>query len=198
MDKRVHHLYACGEDVFYSYRRSNNISESKMKPVLSATYAKSTSCPFNICSKESFVVNFVVRGFLRNGITIFCWRDNWTVLSVIILICVRVCWQMAEVRVYVRYILRFVTIISNWCKFILLVEKQKSVQKEIPHSPQKKKKKKMPMWSNYPALSCFKMERWMSLERFPTFFIILKFKPHRSTVASIGSFQTIRLIVDSN
>ena len=63
-------------------------------------------------------------------------------LSVIILICVRVCWQMAEVRVYVRYILRFVTIISNWCKFILLVEKQKSVQKEIPHSPQKKKKKK--------------------------------------------------------
>ena len=142
MDKRVHHLYACGEDVFYSYRRSNNISESKMKPVLSATYAKSTTCPFNICSKESFVVNFVVRGFLRNGITIFCWRDNWTVLSVIILICVRVCWQMAEVRVYVRYILRFVTIISNWCKFILLVEKQKSVQKEIPHSPQKKKKKK--------------------------------------------------------
>ena len=141
MDKRVHHLYACGEDVFYSYRRSNNISESKMKPVLSATYAKSTTCPFNICSKESFVVNFVVRGFLRNGITIFCWRDNWTVLSVIILICVRVCWQMAEVRVYVRYILRFVTIISNWCKFILLVEKQKSVQSKFRIHQKKKKKK---------------------------------------------------------
>lgn len=72
MDKRVHHLYACGEDVFYSYRRSNNISESKMKQVLSATYTKSTTCPFNICSNESFVVTFVVRGFLRNGITIFC------------------------------------------------------------------------------------------------------------------------------
>ena len=96
------------------------------------------------------------------------------------LIWVRVCWQMAEVRVYVRYILRFVTMISNWCKFILLVEKQKSVQKEIPHSPQKKKKK------------C-RCEAIIHL-----LFIILKFKRHRFTVASIGSFQIIRLIVDSN
>ena len=140
----------------------------------------------------SLLIYVTRSGFLRKGITIFCWGDNQTVLSVIFLICVRVCWRKAEVRVYVPYICWLVTRISNWCKFILSVKKQKILQNE------NFSKEKMPILSNNPILSCFKMERWMTREWFPKFLVISKFKHHSFTVASIGSFQITRLIVNSN